>query len=376
MAGQVSKLTNDQQLPYKTGIVTEEFYFKPKANDSPGQVVIAEKPEEPAKPFTTQTYYYYTDQNGNRSTNSFADWEAAESEMRSRKLYCKIYNNAGEVFVVDKPAEPVKTVTAVKRNGEVWNPDGIEMVFVQGGKFTMGCTPEQGNDCFDNERPSHQVTVGDFYIGKYEVTQAQWKAVMGTTVQQQRDKAGASLSLRGEGDNYPMYYVSWNEVQEFIRRLNVNTGKQYRLPTEAEWEYAAKGGTVSNGYKFSGGNTANSVAWYYENAGDMILDEKILNADHSNSNNNKTHPVGTKSSNELGIYDMSGNVWEWCSDWFGNYSSRSQNDPLGPSKGAFRVYRGGSWYSDAVHVRTSYRNNGTPGSRFNFLGFRLACSSK
>jgi len=155
-----------------------------------------------------------------------------------------------------------------------------------------------------------------------------------------------------------MYYVSWDEAQEFIRRLNVETGKQYRLPTEAEWEFAARGGSSSRGYKYSGGNTAGAVAWFSENS------------------NESSHPVGTKSSNELGIYDMSGNVWEWCSDWYGNYSSNAQTDPRGPSSGTERVVRGGSYVNFERSVLASSRRRITPDVRGDALGFRLACSSK
>jgi len=233
-----------------------------------------------------------------------------------------------------------------------------EMVFVEGGTFMMGCTKEQGNDCSANEKPAHRVTVGDFYIGKYEVTQAQWRAVMGTTVGQQRDKVDASWSIRGEGDNYPMYYLSWNEVQEFINRLNAATGKLYRLPTEAEWEYAARDGKVSLGYKYSGSNNIDAIAWYEGNSGST------------------THAVGTKLPNELGIYDMSGNVWEWCSDWYASdyYSNSPQNNPQGPSTGSFRVLRGGSWYSGAQYCRSAYRSVNGPDDRRSNYGFRLALS--
>ena len=225
-----------------------------------------------------------------------------------------------------------------------------EMVLVEGGVFTMGCTSEQGGDCDDDKKPAHQVTVSSFYIGKYEVTQALWKAVMGTTVQQQLDN--------GEGDNYPMYYVSWHETQEFINRLNAATGKQYRLPTEAEWEYACRGGARSAQYTYSGSNTVGNVAWYDGNSG------------------RTTHAVGSKSPNELGIYDMSGNVWEWCSDWYGDYSKSPQTNPQGPSTGSYRVIRGGSWGSNERFVRVSYRYYGTPDGRGGGIGIRLACSSK
>ena len=223
-------------------------------------------------------------------------------------------------------------------------PIDISMVFVQGGTFTMGCTSEQSDDCNDMEKPAHQVTVSSFYIGEYEVTQAQWKAVM-----------GANPSYF-KGDNLPVEQVSWNDVQEFIRQLNAQTDKQYRLQTEAEWEYAARGGNKSRDCKYSGGNNLNDVGWYTDNSG------------------NTTHPVGATRPNELGIYDMSGNVWEWCHDWCGVYSSSAQRDPMGPSSSPFRVFRGGSWFNFAKYARVSYRNGRNPDLRNNLLGFRLACS--
>jgi len=219
------------------------------------------------------------------------------------------------------------------------------MVFVQGGTFTMGCTPEQGGDCNDDEKPAHQVTLSSFYIGKYEVTQAQWKAVIGNN------------PSSFKGDNLPVESVSWDDVQDFIRKLNAHTGKQYRLPTEAEWEYAARGGNKSHEYKYSGSYYPNDVAWFSENGGET------------------THPVGTKQPNELGIYDMSGNVYEWCSDWYGNYSSNAQTNPEGSSSGSIRVFRGGGWNYIARNCRVSSRYYYAPDFRSYFLGFRLACSS-
>ena len=219
----------------------------------------------------------------------------------------------------------------------------IEMVWVPGGTFTMGATSEQGSDANDWEKPAHSVTLSGYYIGKYEVTQAQWKAVMGNN------------PSYFKGDNLPVEQVSWNEVQEFIRKLNQLTGKSYRLPTEAEWEYAARGGNNSRGYKYSGSNNIGSVAWYYENSGIT------------------THPVGSKSPNELGIYDMSGNVWEWCQDrWASNYySSSPQRNPKGPASGSDRVIRGGSWYDYAGSCRVSGRDGNSPVGRGYDLGFRL-----
>ncbi len=218
------------------------------------------------------------------------------------------------------------------------------MVYVAGGTFTMGATSEQGSDAFDNESPTHSVTLSSYYICKYEVTQALWRAVMGNN------------PSNFKGDNLPVECVSWDDCQTFINRLNSYTGRNFRLPTEAEWEFAARGGNYSRHYKYSGSNYISDVAWYDGNS------------------SNRTHPVGTKQANELGLYDMSGNVWEWCSDWYGSYSSYSQNDPTGPNSGSFRVLRGGCWFIFASHCRSSYRYYNSPGYRNINLGFRLVLS--
>ena len=218
----------------------------------------------------------------------------------------------------------------------------FEMVAVQGGTFTMGCTSEQGGDCYPDEKPTHSVTLSDYYIGKFEVTQKLWKAVMGKN------------PSNWKGDDLPMESVSWNDVQEFIRKLNQQTGQNFRLPTEAEWEYAARGGNKSNGYKYSGSNNIGIVVWYTDNSG------------------SKTHPVGQNIPNELGIFDMSGNVWEWCQDWYGSYSNSSQTNPQGPSSGSYRVGRGGAWSYSAKGCRVSYRGILKPDCRDISIGFRLA----
>ena len=218
----------------------------------------------------------------------------------------------------------------------------IEMVLVEGGTFTMGATPEQGSDAYDDEEPAHKVTLDSFYIGKFPVTQRLWKAVMG------------SNPSYFKGDDLPVECVSWDDVQTFLRKLNAATGKSYRLPTEAEWEYAARGGNKSQGYKYAGSNDPNLVAWYGGNSGDH------------------THDVGTRFPNELGIYDMSGNVREWCQDWYGDYDSTPQINPKGSSSGSCRVYRGGSWYDGARGCRVSFRYYNTPDYRYYYLGFRLA----
>ena len=217
------------------------------------------------------------------------------------------------------------------------------MVYVEGGTFTMGATSEQKKPD-DDEKPTHRVSLSSFYIGKYEVTQALWKAVMG------------SNPSRFEGDNLPVERVSWNDCQTFLRKLNAMTGKNFRLPTEAEWEFSARGGNLSRGYQYSGSKKIDDVAWYRNNSG------------------SKTHNVGTKAPNELGIYDMSGNVWEWCQDWYGDYHGYSQTNPTGPSSGSSRVFRGGSWNGRARFCRVACRNDFTPDYGGNALGFRLALS--
>ncbi|MDR1973913.1 MAG: formylglycine-generating enzyme family protein [Bacteroidales bacterium] len=228
----------------------------------------------------------------------------------------------------------------------------FEMIAVNGGTFTMGCTSEQGGDCNDDESPSHQVTLSNFYIGKYEVTQKLWWDVVGFW------PGSAPSNIVGVGNNYPMYDISHTDLQIFLTKLNQITGKTYRLPTEAEWEYAARGGDQSQGYKYSGSNTVGDVAWYYTNS------------------DNKTHEVGTKAANELGLYDMSGNVWEWCSDWYGDYTADVQTDPTGAASGSDRVLRGGSWnYADATYCRVSYRNKYVPANRNSISGFRLVLVS-
>ena len=229
----------------------------------------------------------------------------------------------------------------------------MKMIWVEGGEFMMGCTSEQ-SDCGDDEKNVRRVKVDGFYIGMLEVTQAQWEAVMGTSIYQQRDKANTSWPMRGVGRDYPMYYVSWEEAMEFCRLLSNKTGKTYTLPTEAQWEYAARGGKKNDGTKYAGSNLIDAVAWYSDNSG------------------SSTHPCGSKRANALGIYDMSGNVWEWCKDWYSSsYTSYDTNNPTGPSSGSNRVNRGGGWYNRAGGCRVAYRNYSAPGDRSYLLGFRV-----
>ena len=226
----------------------------------------------------------------------------------------------------------------------VKNGINIEMVKVEAESFNMGATPEMKKPA-DREKPVHRVTLtNDYYIGKYEVTQALWQAVMG------------SNPSNFKGDALPVEQVSWNDCQDFISKLNAMTGKRFRLPTEAEWEYAARGGKKSRGYQYSGSNTLGDVAWYNDNSGP------------------KTHAVGTKQPNELGIYDMTGNVMEWCQDWYGSYSSSPQTNPTGAVSGSGRVNRGGSWYLSARECRSSFRGSHAPDDRYIGLGLRLVLS--
>ena len=222
------------------------------------------------------------------------------------------------------------------------NGVSFAMVPVAGGTFTMGATSEQGTNIDSNEKPTHQVTLSSYMIGKTEVTQALWRAVTGETPGYFR------------GDNLPVEQVSWDDCQKFITKLNALTGKNFRLPTEAEWEYAARGGNMSQGYKYSGSNEIGDVAWYDNNSG------------------NKTHSVATKAPNELGIYDMSGNLWEWCSDWYGSYSSTAQTNPTGPDSGSNRIIRGGSWGHDLLDCRVAIRGAIGQTSRSIGFGLRLA----
>ena len=227
------------------------------------------------------------------------------------------------------------------------------MVPVEGGTFTMGVDSvmvENGVANLD-ELPAHEVTLSPYSIGQNEVTQELWQAVMGT------NPSGFTGDLRR-----PVEQVSWEDCQEFIARLNVLTGKTFRLPTEAEWEYAARGGNKSSGTLYSGSDSPEEVAWYYFNSYAMGVDSPDYG----------THNVGGKHGNELGLNDMSGNVYEWCSDWYGPYTEDAQVDPAGPETGTRRVTRGGGWYSTGSDLRVTFRNYEAPGSRNYSLGFRLA----
>ncbi len=219
----------------------------------------------------------------------------------------------------------------------------LEMVDVPSGCFQMGCG-EWNDSCDDDEKPPHEVCLHAFQMGKYEITQEQWTKIM-----------GYNPSYFKKGGRYPVENVSWFHVQEFIRRLNHLTGRQYRLPTEAQWEYAARSGGKPE--RYAGGSNLETLGWFYGNSGD------------------KTHEVGQKLANGLRIFDMSGNVWEWCRDWYDSdyYQVSPKDNPPGPEQGANRVIRGGSWYYDAGDCRSANRQRLGPENRYGFLGFRLLC---
>lgn len=234
------------------------------------------------------------------------------------------------------------------------NGVSFTMVGVEGGTFQMGST-----DGYSGEQPVHNVTLSSFSIGQTEVTQQLWYAVMG---QKPTSDGSQWSSTYGLGDQYPAYYVSWNDCQEFLTKLNQLTGQQFRLPTEAEWEFAARGGNSSKGYTYAGSNTIGDVAWYRDN----------IPSQSSGTAGYGTQKVATKQANELGLYDMSGNVWEWCQDWYGSYSSSAQTNPTGPDTGSNRMIRGGGWVNYAADCRVVSRGYNTPTFRSSFNGFRLA----
>ena len=251
------------------------------------------------------------------------------------------YEDYSSSFSVNSSHRTCSISMTKKRNqNKTYTANGISfnMVYVEGGTFQMGSNVGESW-----EQPVHSVTLSDYYIGQTEVTQELWQAVM-----------GSNPAKYEKGPTLPVYYVNWNDCQEFIIKLNHLTGGGFRLPTEAEWEYAARGGNKSRGYKYSGSDDLGSVAWYMDNSG------------------YKYHPVGSKSPNELGLYDMSGNVWEWCSDWYGYYPSSSQTNPTGASSGSRRVIRGGSWIINASFCRVANRNYYAPADSFSGLGLRLA----
>ena len=225
--------------------------------------------------------------------------------------------------------------------GQLYAQTKPTMIAIAGGSFTMGGTES-------DEKPSHTVTVSSFSMGKYEITVAEYKAFCTAAGRTMPDAPGW-----GWNDKHPMVNVNFNDANAYCNWLSETTGQNYRLPTEAEWEYAARGGNKSSGYTYSGGSDPEEVGWSSDNAG------------------GQTQAVGRKKPNELGLYDMSGNVWEWCKDLNGAYTAEAQTNPRGPSSGTHRVLRGGSWYSAAAYCRVAYRYYISPEYRYYNDGFRV-----
>jgi len=264
-----------------------------------------------------------------------------EQDRRAEEEKQRQEADAGRVAEEKKrqSAEEAKRRAEAESSKKLYERVAGELVFVKGGCYQMG---DAFGERRSDERPVHEVCVDDFFIGKYEITQGQWKALMGNNPS---DHQG--------DDNYPVEKVSWNDVQNFIRKLNDKTGQSYRLPTEAEWEYAARSGGKPE--KYSGGDAVDALAWYQSTSA------------------GKSHHVGTKAPNGLGIHDMSGNVWEWVQDMYdsGYYRDSPRDNPKGPSSGTHRVGRGGSWYNDASFCRSTSRYRYDPELRDDFLGFRI-----
>ena len=272
------------------------------------------------------------------------------------KYYIRAYatNEKGTAYGAEKiftttknVVNPYTTITVETSYGSVQ----FDMAKVDGGTFTMGAQntsasqPNYDSDADSDEKPTHSVTLSPYYIGKTEVTQQLWYVVMGSYPN--------ISSTYGRGDDYPVYNVTYSQCEQFIKKLNTLTGKTFRLPTEAEWEFAARGGKNTNGYKYSGNTTVGTVAWYGSNS------------------SNKTHPVAQKTANEINVFDMSGNVWEWCSDWYGNYSISSQTDPTGATSGSGHVIRGGAYNDAPTECRVTVRSYAAATSSFTTLGLRL-----
>lgn len=303
----------------------------------------------------------------NIETGEIVDSQNGSCKADPKEIYKACAELAGKILGVSSPVADVTTphvgtkpkddTPAVKpRDAETMtvDVDGIPLVLVHvdGGTFTMGCSGEQEGACDDDEQPAHQVTVGSFYIGMLEVTQELWEKVMGSDVYQQRNADNIGWPLCGEGPDYPMYYVSWSEAREFCQRLSRLTGRQFALPTEAEWEYAARGGKKATDTRYSGSVSIDDVAWYKGNSEASV------------------HTCCFKCANALGIYDMSGNVQEWCEDVYGPYQSADSDSPKG-EKAPIHVLRGGCWANEAEACRVSSRDGYGLGVPYPYFGFRI-----
>ncbi len=284
-----------------------------------------------------------------------ADWDSAQRANTAAAYgsFLSKWPNGANAAEARKRRDALGSAPAT--NSAIIQKLEADMVLVEGGTFTMGClSARRDGDCFDEEKPWREVRVSDFYIGKYEVTQAQWRAVMGSDPPELYNKGC---------DDCPVEGVSWDDVQAFLKRLNALTGKRYRLLTEAEWEYAARGGRQGRGYMYSGSNNLDEVGWYDGN----------YQRGKTYGSQGTTRPVGQKKANELGLYDMSGNVWEWVEDdWHDDYrgAPRDGRAWVDSPRASYRVYRGGSWCTTARYCRAAYRHAWHPAARHLDLGFR------
>ena len=254
-----------------------------------------------------------------------------------------------------EPDTPMGSDDTSKNYTETAFGMNLEMVYVEGGTFKMGGTEDQGDEVQDNELPVRDVSLNSFYIGKFVITQAQWERVMGTDVREQWGKAELDLGISEEGPDFPMYYISWKEATAFCERLSESTGKKYALPTEAQWEYAARGGRKDVPGRFSGSDSLLEVAWSYA---DTVR---------------RLHKVGLKKPNELGLYDMSGNVYEYCSDNYDLYNPEDTDTPTGAPVSPYRVARGGSYIDKPFRCRVAYRATPLPTFSATNIGFRIVC---
>jgi uncharacterized protein (TIGR02145 family) len=297
------------------------------------------------------------------------DNKGATTELSSRANGFSVRSVAEEETIVGQNQKITDHAPVVDDNKNITFIAGgvpFKMIFVEGGTFVMGCTSEL-SECRDDAKPAHKVTLPNYYMSEYEVTQQLWQAIMGTTIYQQRELANPNWAMRGEGDNFPMYYINYDECEDFCAKLNtllaaqLPAGYKFYIPTEAQWEYAARGGNKSNGYKYSGSNYMSEVAWFHTNSGKRI------------------HEVGTKGKNELGLYDMSGNLWEWCSDLYNSkyYAKSPSINPKGPAtastpdKEPVHVIRGGSWYDSDEKNHVAHRSYNLASYGGAYFGLRL-----
>jgi antitoxin component YwqK of YwqJK toxin-antitoxin module len=370
--GSSEKEPEKELINYETTLIERDGVFYTKDTNKPySGLVLAlynngEKKSEgtlkDGEPDGVWTYWHENGQKESEGTNKNGkeDGKWTRWYENGQKRVEKNYKDGEEIGSTDWEyySNGQKRVERNYKDGKedgkwtYWNEDGREIfpiipefVAVKGGTFQMG-----SNSGRIDEKPVHSVTVSDFNISKTEVTFEQYDAFCDAIGRDKPDDEGW-----GRG-NRPVIYVDWQDAFDYCEWMSKTTGKTYRLPTEAEWEYAARGGSKSKGYTYSGGNNLYAVAWYDNNSRD------------------KTHPVAQKQPNELGLYDMSGNVYEWCSDWYGDYSSSPQTDPQGSNSEEYRVLRGGGWLHHDSGCRVAFRLGYSPDGRYNFYGFRLVLS--